>query len=142
MNSFICTGNLVRDPEPSTTSSNKIYTKFDIAINDYYNCQTSVLYMKLVCWNKQAEFVCNYVKKGDGLVIQGRLVNNEYTAKNGEKRSGLELLASTVEKINTKKEKEFTYEPQDNVSYNDVMKNQTSQLADIADVVGDDDIPF
>ena len=136
MNLVIISGNLVRNPEGAVTSNGKSYSRFDLAVNERFNGVDNTTYVKVSCWDKTADFVNNYVKKGEGVIIEGRLRTYEYTVA-GQKRSGLEVVARSVERPNVSSKPKNTEETFD-YSYNDAMKD----IKEPTLPTEDDDIPF
>ena len=69
MNKIFLIGRLTNDPELRANTENKI-TKFTLAVNrlkegtDFINC---------VAWNKQAELISKYFKKGSQMALEGRI---------------------------------------------------------------------
>lgn len=76
-------GRLGIDPELRTFESGKKMVSFSMATNEsYYNNQgekiTDTQWHNVVAWNKKAEFVSDYLKKGSEIAIQGKLINRKY----------------------------------------------------------------
>ena len=100
MNKVILMGNLTRDPEISySQNSNMAIARFSIAVNrrfardgedntDFFNC---------TAFNKTAEFVEKYFHKGSRMLLSGRVQNDNYTNKNGEKVYSVRIIAEEVE---------------------------------------------
>lgn len=100
MNKVILMGNLTRDPEISySQSSNLAIARFSIAVNrrfaregedntDFFNC---------TAFGKTAEFVEKYFHKGSRMLLSGRVENDNYTNKNGEKVYGVRIIAEDIE---------------------------------------------
>lgn len=87
MNLVCIDGRLTRDPElKMTESSNKKVIRFSVANrrdeehSDFINC---------VAWENNAEFICKYFRKGDGINLTGELRQNTYQDKDGNNRSEL-----------------------------------------------------
>ncbi len=134
MNITIISGNVVKDPEGAVTANGKVFSRFDLAVNEYFNGTQTTTYVKCSCWEKQAEFMNSRVRKGDNIICQGRLKNYEYTMANGQKRGGLELSVTVVEKARTKNEDNTTP-----FSY----KEATNELNNEKEIPTDDiDVPF
>ena len=89
MQKFIVMGRLVRDVETVYSQGEKALaiSKFSLAVDrkfhkgddptaDFFNC---------VSFGKQAEFCEKYLKQGIKVVIVGRVENNNYTNKDGQK---------------------------------------------------------
>ncbi len=94
----ILTGNLTRDPELRTTPNGASVCSFTVAVNRTYkdnsgNQQESVSFIDCVVWNKGAEIVNQYAKKGTGILVSGRLEQRSWEDKiSGQKRSRVEVV--------------------------------------------------
>lgn len=105
INSVIICGNLCKDPEIKVTESGKKWATFSIAVNngkrngqelppDYFNCQV---------WEKTAEFVESYAKKGMKATINGHLKTRVYENQYGKQYS-VYILVQDVELMSGKRE--------------------------------------
>jgi single-strand DNA-binding protein len=56
----------------------------------------------VVVWGKQAEKMATLVRKGSGLVIEGRLVQRSYESKEGEKRYSTEVVLNEYQLLGAK----------------------------------------
>lgn len=84
-------GNITRDPEMRYTKEGVPVTNFSVASNRIFkdsqeNKKEETTFMEVVAWNKRAEVVAQYFKKGDPIFVTGRLMNNDWTDKDGAKR--------------------------------------------------------
>jgi single-strand DNA-binding protein len=75
MNLFIFNGNITKDIELRTTTSGKQVASFSVALN---NGKDDTTFINCVAWEKTAELLNSYCKKGDRLCGQGRIVNRSY----------------------------------------------------------------
>lgn len=94
-------GHLGRDPELRYTPSGKAVCNFSIAVNEGYtgrdgNKQDETLWMRVNCWEKTAENAAKYLKKGDPVLVSGKLKMNKFKDKDGNDRESVELTAFTV----------------------------------------------
>ena len=104
MNSFnkvILLGNLTRDPEVRYTPSGTAVASFAIAVNRRYKqgeeTKDEVSYIDIVVFGKTAENCGQYLNKGDGILVDGRLQQRRWDDKEtGQKRSKVEVVAQTV----------------------------------------------
>lgn len=93
-------GNLTRDPEVQYTASGTALTKLSIAVNrrfqrnDEWQDETS--FFNVVCWTDLAENVAASTKKGDRVVVSGRLQQRSWETESNEKRSVVEVVADDV----------------------------------------------
>ena len=98
MNIAILMGRLTRDPELKYTSNGKAYTTFTLAVQ---KTKDEAEFIDCVAWEKTAETIAEYFRKGNRILIQGRLSVNSYE-QNGEKRKFTRVLANTFEFIDSK----------------------------------------
>ena len=96
MNSINLIGTLGRDPEPKATSGGTQLTKFSVAVNDGFGDKKHVSWFDVTAFSKTAEFVDKYFKKGSKIAITGRLTQETWTSKEGEKRSKVAIIAERV----------------------------------------------
>lgn len=94
-------GNLGSNPEVKTTESGKKLAKISIATNESYrNAKgekvTETQWHNVIAWGKTAEIAEKYLSKGIEIMIEGKLVNKQYTDKDGVKRYSTEVQASDL----------------------------------------------
>lgn len=90
-------GNMTRDPELRQTTSGISVVSFSLAVNEKRKDGTEhVDYVECVCYDKKAELVSRYVKKGDPLFVEGRLQSRKWTDKQGQTRVQWEVLVNEV----------------------------------------------
>lgn len=99
LNRVVLMGRLVRDPELRRTQSGIAVTSFGLAVERNYksadgNRQTD--FFDIVAWRNTAEFVCRYFTKGRMAAIDGRLEKREYTDRDGNRRTTVEVIADNV----------------------------------------------
>ena len=105
MNKTIFLGRVVRQPEVRYTTNQKVVAQFDIAVNrDFKNAQGEYEadFFHVVMWGKLAELAGNSLDKGHRVLVEGRLQNRSYEAKDGTKRYITELIADKMEFIERK----------------------------------------
>ena len=90
-NSVQLIGRLGKDPEVRTFENGKKVANFSIATTDSYKNQKGekiedTQWHNLVIWGKLAEIASKYLKKGNEIAIEGKLVHRSYETANGEKR--------------------------------------------------------
>lgn len=131
MNKVQLIGRLTKDPELRYTNSNTPVARYTIAINTGYGEKQQTDYINITTWGKSGEFVSNYFKKGQAIAIVGRLKNNNYEDKDGNKKYTIEVITEDIEFIGTKNEKQS--DTQDK-SINSEYQNDI--------ILTDDDLPF
>ena len=100
LNSVLIEGNLTRDPELTYTPKGTPLCKLSIAANRYYKSedelQNEVSYFDIECWGRQAENCGEYLNKGRGVRIVGRLKQERWEST-GATRSRIVVVAEHVE---------------------------------------------
>ncbi len=100
MNRIILTGRMTTDAELRTTSSGKVVTSFNIAVDrQFRNSQgeKEVDFITIVLWEKSADFVSKYCGKGRLIAVEGRLEIRKYQDKDGNNRIAAEVIGDRVE---------------------------------------------
>jgi len=100
INTVLVVGRLTRDPELKTAGENQI-CKFSIASNNGKE-DKDVSYFDVTAWNKTAENINQYLKKGSQVLISGQLKQGRWTDKNGDKKSKVEINARQVQFLGAK----------------------------------------
>jgi single-strand DNA-binding protein len=100
-NKVVLLGNLTRDPEVRYTPGGTAVASFAIAVNRRYKqgdeTKDEVSYIDIVVFGKQAEACGQYLNKGDGILVDGRLQQRRWDDKEtGQKRSKVEVVAQSV----------------------------------------------
>ena len=90
------------EPEVKTLSNGSKLVRFSLATNeDYKNKEgewvKNTTWHNVVMWNKVAEKAEEALKKGSCISITGKIVNRQYTDKQGNKRNAFEIQSSTFE---------------------------------------------
>ena len=96
-------GNLTRDPELKFTTAGKPVARLGLAVNrtPYTNDQgeriEGVDFFNIVVFGRQAETAHQYLRKGSGVAIEGRLRYRSWETDDGQKRSVVEVEAQNVQ---------------------------------------------
>lgn len=90
-NSVKLIGHLGKDPEVRTFESGKKMATFSIATSDTYKNQKGekikdTQWHNLVIWGKLADVAGQYLRKGNEVAIEGKLVHRAYETASGEKK--------------------------------------------------------
>ena len=101
-------GRLTRDPEVRyTQTSNAMVTSFTLAVNRRFVAQgqeRQTDFLPIISWNKTAEFVAKYFKKGQQVAVIGRVETRTYDDKDGKKVYVTEVIAEEAYFADSKKE--------------------------------------
>lgn len=108
INKVIIIGRTTRDLELRYTPSGTAVAGFAIANNKSYSQggekKEQVSYFDCVVWSKLAEIMTEYVKKGQQIVIEGRLSQRRWKDADGNNKSKIEIIVETFQFIGGKKE--------------------------------------
>ncbi len=100
MNKIILIGNIVRDPELSTTPNGIEKCNFTVACTrriankdgqretDFFNC---------TAWRKTAAFIARYFHKGEKIAVEGSMQCRKYTAQDGTNRTAWDVQVDNAE---------------------------------------------
>lgn len=136
MNKVFLIGRLSRDPELRHTSNNTPVCQINMAISRPVSQgkDPETDFINVVVWNKQAENLVKYVKKGNQIAIEGRIQTRSYDNEEGKKVYITEVLANHVEFIGSNSNKT-------NDNQTQVQDNKTSYTVEEIDNIPIDD-PF
>ena len=93
MNVVILMGRMTRDPELKYTSGGKAYTSVTLAVQ---KTKDDAEFIDCIAWEKTAETIAEYFRKGRKILVQGRLNVSSYE-QNGEKRKSTKVVVSSFE---------------------------------------------
>ena len=99
-NRVILAGNLTRDPQLSYTPSNTPVCEFGMALNRRWrdrdgNQKDEVCFVDLSAYGRTAETINQYMRKGRPILVEGRLRYRQWTNKEGQNRSKLDVLVES-----------------------------------------------
>lgn len=103
LNKVFLFGNLTRDPEQKALPNGTAVTNFSLATNRIYKDangarQEQVEYHNIVVFGRQAETSAQFLKKGQGVMIEGRISTRSWDDKTtGEKKYRTEIIADAVQ---------------------------------------------
>lgn len=91
MNKVIISGNLGGDPEVKHLSNNNRVAKFNLAVNEKYkdgngNLVENTIWFACEVWNKLADVAEKYLKKGSGLIVEGKFNIEKWEDEGGQKK--------------------------------------------------------
>jgi single-strand DNA-binding protein len=107
-NKVILAGNLTRDPELRYTPKGVAIAKFGMAINRTWKSETGetkeeVTFVDIDAFNRQAEVIGQYFKKGRPILVEGRLKLDQWDDKQtNQKRSRLGVVLESFSFLDTK----------------------------------------
>ncbi len=121
-------GRLTRDPELKYLPSGMAVATIGLAVNNSYtgkdgNRVDDTLFIDVTVFGKQAENIHKYLKKGSGILVDGRLRYRTWESSDGSRRSKHEIVAQRIL---------FTSQP----------RTTSKETENIENPVEEDDIPF
>ncbi len=101
-NKVLLMGNLTKDPELRYTPQGAAVANLRLAVNRKYRdknqeLKEEVCFITAVVWNKQAETCNQYLHKGSGVFVEGRLASRSWEDNTGAKRNVIEVKAERVQ---------------------------------------------
>ncbi len=100
-NRVILVGRITRDPEIRFTTSGRSVANFNLAVNrptrqDVSEDQQTTDFIRIVAFNKLADFAKTYLKKGQLILVEGELRLQKWQAKDGTNRTTAEIWARDI----------------------------------------------
>ncbi|HEY8541828.1 MAG TPA: single-stranded DNA-binding protein [Pseudothermotoga sp.] len=100
-NKVILVGRITRDPEIRITTSGRSVANFNLAVNrptrqEVSEDQQTTDFIRIVAFNKLADFAKIYLKKGQLVLIEGELRLQKWQAKDGTNRTTAEIWARDI----------------------------------------------
>lgn len=94
-------GNLGKDPQVKHFDSGKSMASFSIATSESYTGKdgkkvTDTQWHQVVAWGNTANYVENYLEKGNRVAVDGKLIHRSYTDKDGQVRYITEVQVSEI----------------------------------------------
>ena len=121
MNLITITGNLGRDWEQANASMT--IAKNSLAVRrDFKNKQTGEYdtdWIPLTAFSKTADTLMKYTGKGSKILVIGKLQTNNYTDKQGNKRTSYDVIVDRFEFLDSKSDNQNNYNPQSNQGQRD-----------------------
>ena len=143
INNWTGIGRITGDAELRKTQTGKSVVSFTLAVNRTFN-KDETDFILVQAWNNTADFMANYVNKGDLLGVVGRIQTRNYDDKQGNRVYITEVVADSVQALESRKEKEARQQSQGYIQ----PQNQPSQQIDKSFNdsptldIDSDDLPF
>ena len=103
-NKVVVAGNLTRDPELRFTNGGVPVCGFGLAVNRVRSKNEEVDFFDISAWRELGETIANYKKKGDPILVEGRLQFRSWEAQDGTKRNKVDIVAENVQFLGGKSE--------------------------------------
>lgn len=94
-------GNVGKDPQIRAMPSGDLVANFSVATSEKWRDKSGEIMTKtewhnVTCFGKLAEIAEKYIKSGKMVFIQGSLVTQKYTDKNGVEKTSTHVKADTI----------------------------------------------
>ncbi len=105
MNCVTLVGNLASDVELKELAEERKLASFLLAV-DRESADGGADFVRVTCWNRQAEICAEYLARGDQVAIDGRLRSRSWQDPDGKRRSAVEVVAGRVQFLSKPRHKE------------------------------------
>jgi single-strand DNA-binding protein len=141
MNKAMLMGRLTKDPELRyTTTNNKPVCSFSLAVNRRFSRageEKQADFVNIVAWDKHAEFCSKYFKKGQQVVVIGRIQTRNWDDDKGIRHYVTEVVSEEAYFADGKRDNESSSPS----NYGADDSNQNSGFFPVSDS-GEDELPF
>jgi len=110
VNKAIIVGHLGQDPEIRYTSSGEAAANISVATSEQWKDKSTGEQKEQTEWHrisffgKAAEVVCQYMRKGSQIYVEGKIRSKKYTDKNNIERTAFEIIAESFKMLGSKSE--------------------------------------
>lgn len=115
MNNYICVGRITKDIELRYTPSNKAVIQISLAVN---NGKDDTSFITLTAFDKLAELLSKYSKKGDLIGTQSIIKNHNWEDKNGNKHYDYSFIINKISFLAKGNKQEETKQEEKKESHN------------------------
>lgn len=110
INNVVLSGRLTKDIELRMSQNNKNFCQFTLAVDKYVNGEQQADFISVIAWERNAEVLSQYTKKGSKINVLGRIATRNYKNANGETIYATEVVAQQIELLDSKpKEQQQSY---------------------------------
>ena len=138
MNLVTLIGRLTKDPELKYSQSGKAFCNFTVAVTREFK-RDEADFINCVAWDKRAEAIAEYLRKGRRIAVQGRLNVSNYE-KNGETVWRTDVIVDKFDFIDSANSSGT--QPQSYSSQNTPTTGSSFVDNDSDEIMDDDDFPF
>src|SRR5512146_1478813 len=147
VNKVILIGRVGRDPEIKYTPSGSPVAKFSLATDETFKDRSGAQQRRtewhnIVAWNKLAEICGEYLTKGKQIYIEGSIRSRQWEDQSGNKRTGFDIVARTMQMLGSKADSERTASASAHASGPISEDSSAPPEPPSEGEITDDDIPF
>ena len=150
LNKVILIGRTTRDVDFRRTSSGTPVATFTLALDNRFvlkDGKPTTDFINCVAWNKTAETMDKYVKKGMLIAVEGRLQTRNYENKDGNKVYVTEVVCDNMRMLESRNSGSSAtyledYEPSNSGYVSDSVTDTSNNSSDVELNISEDDLPF
>lgn len=143
LNKVIIMGRLTRDPDFRQTQSGVAICKFSVAVErqfkDSKTGERLTDFLDCTAFRSKAEFISRYFTKGNMILVEGNIQNDNYTDNNGVKHYSNNIMVENVSFCGGKNERGTTQTVQEQPGLPENVQNAVEQFEA---VLADGEVPF
>lgn len=144
INRVVLVGRITKDVDHRVTQSGVSVVSFTLAVNrNFTNAsgEREADFINCVTWRASADFMRNYVKKGNLLGVDGRIQTRNYEDNDGRTVYVTEVVADSVQLLESRSSQESSGQFR-NIQ-EDISNDAQDELYETTkDLIADDDLPF
>jgi len=143
-NKIVLVGNLTRDIEMRFSQSGMAIAKTAIATSRKFKSNTGeqkeeVCFIDITFFGRSAEVANQYIRKGSKILVDGKLVLDQWSDQNGQRRSKHSVTVDLMQMLDTKGTITDTHSQQQNIEKRNVNPN----YSDVPSIdINEEDMPF
>ena len=141
INNVTLVGRLTKDPELRKTQNGVSVVSFTVAVNRRFN-RDETDFINVVAWNQTADFLARYATKGSLVGIEGRIQTRNYEDKTGNKVYVTEVVADSVQLLESRAEAEKRQAQGNQGYYEDNSVDIEGEFGGPTLDISSDDLPF
>lgn len=141
LNKTVLQGRLTADPALAQTASGVTYINFTVAWSEKRNEVEQHCFLRCTAWQKTAEFISKYFRKGQELVVEGKLLTRTWVDDSGNNRSATDLTVDSVHFCGSKQQNTIENNGQ-NTSGAFTQSNTLPNGSDFASSVDESELLF
>ena len=148
LNKVIIMGRLTRDPDFKQTQSGVAICKFSVAVErqfkDKMTGERQTDFLDCTAFRGTAEFVSRYFSKGNMILVEGNIQNNNYTDNNGVKHYSHNIMVENVSFCGSKNESNNSQTEQAPAVQDQPVlpENVQNAVEQFEEIVSDGEVPF
>lgn len=126
MNKVFMVGRLAGDPQQFVTKNGITQSRLTIASSDNWN-KNETYFFPCVAWQSQANFINTYLKKGDLVAVDGKLIRRSYVNNEGKNQYVMEIVVESIKPLSSSKPSSMNVEFESSIDENFKANNNVAK---------------